>query len=54
MPTSNRKLFDLHLDVDSDPNDVEGNTDTTEKKARRDALALKKRALQSIAENPDE
>lgn len=54
MPISSKRLFDIAPDVGDDPNDVDGETQKTQKKARRDASALKRRALQAIAENPDE
>ena len=51
---TSKRLFDIEPDVDQDPNDLESMTAQTRQKTRRDANALKKRALQAIAENPDE
>lgn len=54
MTVSSKRLFDIFPDVDDDPNDLDGETAKVQRKARKDAISMRKRALDSIAEDSDE
>lgn len=48
-----KKLFDIAQNPEADPQDVQGNAQATQRQARKDANNMRKRALRSIAEDPD-